>query len=546
MGEIGPLLAQAAALLSRGRAVEAGALAQRAVAEAPADPGAWFQLARALRDIGDRAGAFDAFQKAADLNPSWAAPRIDLGNIHSQAGRWSRALPEYETALRLAPNLVAAQVSLAVALRQVGRHAEALALFRAAQVDTTGAAGLHSRYLFALTQAPGVSREAVFAAHLKFGQRFGQDWIAPHANDRTPDRPLRVGYVSGDLAGHAVVNFIAPVLAAHDPARVGTVIYSTAPPSAAPERHPGAWREAAGLDDAALAEAIRADRIDILVDLSGHTGLNRLAVFGAKPAPVQVSWIGYPNTTGLSQIDYRLTDRFTAGPETEAFLAEAAFHMPGAGACYQPFEDLPITPPPAQALGCVTFGATNAPSKLNAAVFDTWAEILRACPDSRLALKYLGLADGYLIDQITRAFAARGVDPGRLSFAGASPFAAYMAGYSAIDILLDPFPYTGGTTTRNALWMGVPVVTLKGQALYERISSGLLAAIGLDDCIATSRPDYVAKAVALAGDLGHLAILRQEIRPRLMASGHFDPSGFTRDLEDAYREMWRRWRTASL
>lgn len=531
-----------AALILQDDLAEAEQVLRDAASRHPTHAQVWFHLGRALIQAGKVGGAADALQRAADLIPQWAAPRIGMANLDGAAGRWSKAMAVYEEACRADPADRMAQARLANALHKVGRPAEALARHRQAGAESRGPADLHSNYLFALTHSPDVSREEVYREHLKFGDRFGVADVAPHANERDPDRRLKIGYVSGDLAAHTVANFIGPVLENHDPTGFEVHAYSTAPPIAGPPPSPTViWHEAARLNDAELAAAVRRDGIDILVDLSGHTSKNRLPAFGRKPAPVQVTWIGYPNTTGLAQIDYRLSDARMAGPETQAFVREKIFRLPRSATCYRPFDDLPLAPPPCAASGVVTFGSTSAPSKLNDRVLDVWAQVLRRRPDSRLRVKGGGFDDSYLVGRITARLADRGIDPGRLSFEGPSPFDAYMRSYSQVDVLLDPFPYTGGSTTRNALWMGVPVVTLQGPALYERVSSGLLQAIGLEACVATSTEDYIDKAVALAGDPGQLSRLRQEIRPRLIGTGYFDPPGFTRELEAAFREMWRRW-----
>lgn len=500
---------------------------------------AWFQLGRVVH--GEE--AVEAYGRAIALAPGSSSALINRGNLHAAAGRASEAIADYRRAHAVAPDLPAALFSLAVALRDNGFHDEALELFRKGGADVSASADMHSRYLFSLTRSGNASREAIFQAHLGFGARFCRGEGVRHANPATSDRRLRIGYVSGDLGSQTVSDFVEPMLAHHDPGAIDVHVYSTrVGDDMRVRRHVANWRDVAHLDDDRLAALVREDVIDILVDLSGHTGANRLTVFARKPAPVQVSFVGYPNTTGLTEIDYRLSDRFTAGDETQAFLCETLYRLPGAGTCYRPFAEIDVSPPPSLARGWITFGAPHTPSKLNDDLFDAWAAVLAGLPNSRLVLKYRGLDDPGVAGRISAAFASRGVAPERLTFEGPSLFKDYLRAYAGVDIVLDTFPCTGGTTTRNALWMGVPVISLRGPALYERISAGLLTAAGLEaDCVADSQGAYVEKAIGLARDGARLATLRAGLRASLLRTGYFDPPRFTRELEAAYRDMWARW-----
>ena len=532
-------IALGTAILAAGAPAEAVAWLRAEAARRATDARIWFQLGRVAR--GEE--AVQAYGQAIALAPRSSSALINRGNLLAAAGRLSEAMEDYRRAYAAAPTSPAAVFSLAVALRDNGLHEEALDLFRKGGAHVSASADMHSRYLLGLTRSACASREAVFQAHLAFGARFGRGQGVRHANSAAPDRRLKIGYVSGDLASHTVIDFVEPIFAHHDPDIVDLHVYSTrGGDHGQVRRHVPNWRDVAHLDDDQLTGLVREDGVDILVDLSGHTGANRLAVFGRKPAPVQVSFVGYPNTTGLTEIDYRLSDRFTAGDETQAFLRETLYRLPGSGTCYRPFTGVDVSPPPSLARGSITFGAPHTPSKLNDEVFDAWAAILGELPDSRLLLKYRGLDDPGVAGRISASLADRGVAPERLMFEGPSSFDDYLRGYARIDIVLDSFPYTGGTTTRNALWMGVPVISLRGPALYERISSGLLTAAGLEaDCVADSRSAYVEKAVRLARDSGRLTALRTGLRPRLLETGYFDPPRFTRELEAAYRDMWRRW-----
>ena len=535
----GVFIALGAAILAAGAPAEAVDWLRAEAARRGTDARIWFQLGRVAR--GEE--AVEAYGRAIALAPRSSSALINRANLLAAAGRLSEAMADYRRAYVAAPGAPAALFSLAVALRDNGLHDEALELFRKGGADVSASADMHSRYLLGLTRSGSISREAVFQAHLRFGARFGRGEGTSHANPATTDRRLKIGYVSGDLASHTVIDFVEPMFAHHDPDVVDLHVYSTrGGDHGQVRRHVPNWRDVAHLDDDRLTALVRDDGIDILVDLSGHTGANRLSVFARKPAPVQVSFVGYPNTTGLKEIDYRLSDSFTAGEETQVFLCETLYRLPGAGTCYRPFTGVDVSAPPSLARRWITFAAPHTPSKLNDAVFDAWAAILGEIPDSRLLLKYRGLDDPGVAGRISAALVGRGVGPEQLSFEGPSSFEDYLRAYAGVDIVLDSFPYTGGTTTRNALWMGVPVISLRGPALYERISSGLLAAAGLEaDCVADSRPAYVEKAVSLARDRGRLAALRADLRPRLLESGYFDPPRFTSELETAYRDMWRRW-----
>jgi predicted O-linked N-acetylglucosamine transferase (SPINDLY family) len=399
-----------------------------------------------------------------------------------------------------------------------------------------------------LNYDPAQTPETLLDAHRAFERTLPPvPAPAPHANARDLERPLRVGYVSADFCAHPVGYFILPVLAAHDRARVAVHCFSGRlvedDVSARLRGHAAAWRSTVGVDDAALAAQIRADGIDILVDLGGHTAGNRLGAFARKPAPIQVTWLGYPATTGLRAIDYRLSDAFADPADADRQSVEALVRLPGGFHCYVPADAAPdVAPAPARAQGVVTFGSFNNLSKVNARVIAAWGRVLAAVAGSRLLVKARPLADPDTRARYQALFAQAGVAPERVSLiATATSWRDHMAQYGQVDIALDTFPYNGTTTTCDALWMGVPVITLRGDRHAGRVGVSLLSHVGLPELIADTLDDYVAKAAALAGDLDRLAALRTGLRPRLVAAPIGDPQRFTRALEDAYREMWRRW-----
>jgi predicted O-linked N-acetylglucosamine transferase (SPINDLY family) len=343
---------------------------------------------------------------------------------------------------------------------------------------------------------------------------------------------------------------MASILEAHAPECVESFVYSNGPVADATtdrlRRAAGAWRDVSAMTDEAVASLVRSDAIDVLVDLSGHSARNRLAVFGARAAPVQVSYLGYVATTGLASIDYVLTDADTAPPGSEGLFSEAVVRLPSGKFCYVPpaYASEPA-PPPSARTGAVTFGSFNNVLKLGPEVIDLWSQVLAAAPGSRLVLKWPALAEPCVRDRIARAFEACGVEAGRLDLRGVSPHAAMLGEYGDIDVALDPFPHCGGLTTCEALWMGVPVVSLPQERPASRQSLAILNLIGLGELCARSTADYVEIAARLATDAPRRAALRSDLRRRMAASPLCDGAGFTRELEAAFRQMWRRWSAAS-
>ena len=361
-------------------------------------------------------------------------------------------------------------------------------------------------------------------------------------------RRLRIGYVSADLCQHTVGLFVTDVLQAHESPSggvganpVAVFAYSSGQVTdwvTQVIRATCTWREVAGLDDAALAALIRQDQIDVLIDLSGHTAGSRLTVFAHRPAPVQVAWLGYFATTGLRYIDAVLLDEWHAPAGTQAQFAEPIVHLPGGRMCYQPVPWAPaVAPPPCVQAGHITFGCFNNTGKLNAGVFDVWSQVLAAVPRSRLVLKWRSLADEPLCDSIRMAFGDRGIDPGRIELRPASFHVDVLQQYADIDIALDPFPFTGGLTSCEALWMGVPVITWPQGRVVSRQTFAFLSAIGLAELAAKDAADYVHIAKTLAADPSRLAKLRISLRNSLQASPLMDVAGFTRQLEATLSDL---------
>ena len=370
------------------------------------------------------------------------------------------------------------------------------------------------------------------------------EFIQPHLNNRSPDRRLRVGYVSPNFGSHPVGRFLLPLLESHDKESFETFCYASVEiADAMTDRcraHADVWRDMLGLSDEQVAHAIRQDRIDILVDLTMHMRRNRLLVFARKPAPVQVTYLAYCGTTGLSTMDYRLTDPYLDPPgQDERFYSELSVRLPETYWCYRPaIETPPVNAQPALEAGHVTFGSLNNFCKVTPPALAAWSRLLQAVPKSWLLLH---AHPGSHRDRVCEFLNEQGISPERVVFVDFQPMAEYFGVYQRIDVALDPFPYGGGTTTCDALWMGVPVVSLAGQTAVGRGGLSILSNIGLPELVACDTEQYVRIAAELAQDLPRLRDLRATLRQRMQSSPLMDVPRFARNIEAAYREMWRRW-----
>jgi predicted O-linked N-acetylglucosamine transferase (SPINDLY family) len=440
-------------------------------------------------------------------------------------------------------------------------HAAALALIGDAEAAVTilksTAGGLddaaaHS-YALLLSHYSASDPEALFHDHRRWAERFATG-LAGHPFDTSPDpeKKLRIGYVSADFKdGHPLTYFIKNVLAAYDREHFSVTCYSNVARADATTEHFAAmvdeWRDISNVADDEAARLIRADRIDLLVDLGGHCGGNRLLLFARKPAPVQITWLGYPDTTGLPAIDYRFTDGIADPPgASERFHTERLVRPAGGFLCYTPpASELAVSALPAWFNSRVTFASFQYPAKLTAGVIATWARVLQQVPRSELLLHHCFSdyfdANGAVRTRIVRAFAALGIEPGRLQFVGSVSFENHLKLYGHADIALDTFPYNGTTTTCESLWMGVPVITLEGATHAGRVGKSILTRAGLGGLVASTPESYVQAAVDLAADLEKLARLRASLRGLLERSPLMDNAGFTRGIESEYRNLWLRW-----
>ena len=566
------------------RLADAEAHMQRALAARPGQAELHANHAAILRMRGRLAEAETAARRALELEPDRVAAYNNLGNILRDAGRFDESVANFRAAVRLAPDFADAWINLAwvlalagfarqaeeaaraaiacdaanadahnnlgLALMRQGRLSEAEAALRQALALKPDFALPHSNILFCLNYRPEASAEDIFAEYRRWDMQHALPLlpVLPTFDlDRTPGRRLRVGYVSPDFRQHAVALFAEPLLAAHDHSAIELHCYAEVPaPDATTERFRALadhWHATVGLSDADLAEQIRRDRIDVLVDLAGHTAGNKLLVFARKPAPVQVTWlVGHGYSSGLSAMDAFLADADLAPPGSDHLFSERLVRLLRIPLAYRPPADMPdVAPLPGLARGCVTFGYFGRTVRLNDMVLAAWARILHAVPGSRLMLNSAPFSEPAGREQMAARFAAFGVDAARLELIYTSPQPRTWAAYGEIDIALDPFPHNAGTTTIEALWQGVPVLTLAGRPTVGRFGAAILRTIGLDDWIAADADAYVARAVTAASDLGALATLRAELRPRFAASPLGDADGLAREIEAVFRGLWRQW-----
>lgn len=521
---------------------------RRALHWRPQLPEALTALGSALKELGQLPEGEDSLRRALQYRPDFAEAHYNLANNLRQQGRLVEAEAGFRRALAIQPELANALLNLGVTLYELGRYSEAEDACREALAVNADYPLAHSNLLFWLTHKDTIDPQELFAEHRLFAERFETPlrahW-ATHDNSRDPDRRLQVGVVSGDLCNHSVANFIEPILAelkGHP--RLALHAYSNqAVEDQVTQRlrsYFDHWQRVTGLADAALAERIRADAIDILIDLSGHTAHHRLLTFARKPAPIQLSWIGYPGTTGLQAMDYFVADPyFLPVGEFDDQFTEQIVRLP-ACAPFLPFAGAPaVGPLPALRRNHVTFGSFNRPTKISPSVVTLWSKLLTAVPDSRMLVGAM-LPDGR-IEQLVDAFAANGVARERLSFHMRGDMNGYLEQHQEVDICLDTFPYTGGTTAYHALWMGVPTLTLAGRTVPGRPGAAILGQVGLQAFIAHDPAEFVARGVALASDLAALARIRSESRERLRQSAMGRPELIASSLERALRVMWQRW-----
>lgn len=493
--------------------------------------------------------AIASFRRAIAIEPSRPEAHNVLGTALHQYGELTAAAEAFAAALRLRPGYAGAHNNLARVLRAQGRIVDALREFRAALAAAPDPA-THSNLLYTFNFSPDISAAEIAAEHRQWNDRYAKPLAKPRPSARKRDARsprLRVGFVSADFVNHAVAYFFETVAMERDRSAWELICYSDVrAPDRVTERLRAAsddWHDCASWSDDRLAAQVREDRIDVLIDLAGHTARNRLLAFARRPAPMQATWLGYPNTTGLEAMDFRITDAI-ADPlgATEPWHTEKLVRLPETFLCYRPPAMAPaIGPVPAVKAGHVTFGSFSNFAKISAPCLAVWAQVLRAVDGSRLVLKSRGLDDVGTAGLVRERLRGVGIDPARVVLDGnLTSVADHLALYNGIDIALDPFPYNGTTTTCEALWMGVPVVTLAGETHVARVGVSLLTNLGAPDWSAANATEYVARCVALAGNLPALAAIRAEQRERMRRSPLCDGTRFMRHFEAALQAMARR------
>lgn len=536
------------ALKAAGRLNEAAASFRRTLEIKPDHARARSNLGITLNDLGRQNEAEANLRQALKTTPDDANTYSNLGNALQGQGRLDEAEASFRRALQINPNLAEAHNNLGIILQDLGRLKEAEASFRQALAIKPDYDKAHSNLLFLLNYNPANAPSIGFSEAQLYGQRVGSKVTARFSAwscDSQTER-MRIGMVSGDLRNHPVGYFLENLLAHLDPAAFELVAYPTdhredeLTARIKPRFH--AWRPLFGLGDEAAARLIHDDGVHVLMDLSGHSRYNRLPVFAWKPAPVQVSWLGYFATTGVPEIDYLIADPWTLPETEEVYFTEKIWRLPETRLCFTPPEiDLEISSLPALTNGFVTFGCFNNLTKMNDAVVEVWSRILASVPDSHLFLKSKQLMDTSVRQHTIKRFAAQGIDVSRLVLEGHESRANYLAAYHRVDISLDPFPYPGGTTTVESLWMGVPVLNLAGQSFLSRQGMGFLMNAGLPEWVAADADDYVKRATIHAGDLPRLAELRMGLRKQVTTSPIMDGQRFAGHFESALRDMWRTW-----
>lgn len=534
------------ALQEQGQTAQAAAEYRQTLALNPDNAQTWNNLGSALRELRQIDDAIDALKKALMLRPEFAEAYNNLGNAYKGKGELDDAIGAFRRALALRPQFPEALTNLGTALTEAAELEEAITCHRqslALQPDPPAASNL----LYALHFHPDYTPEEIYREHVSWNQTYARPLPAGarlHANDPSPDRRLRIGYVSPDFRHHAVGYNILGLMREHDRGQFEVFCYSNVAVSddltEQFRSYANEWRDIRPLSDEQACELIRRDGIDVLVDLALHTAGNRLLIFARKPAPVQVSTAGYPGTTGLETMDYRVTDPYLDTPGAgEEFCSEDVVRLPDSFWCFDPMtHEPPVSPLPACGRAFVTFGCLSKFSKINPTVLTLWARVLNQVPGSRLVMM---AAKGAHRQRTIEFLNAMGVEPQRVEFVPYQPRQDYLRVYHGIDIGLDTFPYNGHTTSLDSFWMGVPVITLVGRMPVARAGWCQLCNLELRELAAWDQDQFVALATTLAADLPRLAELRRTLRPRMQSSPLMDARQYTRHVEAEYRSCWRTW-----
>jgi predicted O-linked N-acetylglucosamine transferase (SPINDLY family) len=519
---------------------------EHVMAAHPDDVPAMDEMAMTLNRMQRFADALTCIERAIQIRPDMAVLHKNRGNALLGLDRVNDAADAFEQAIRLCDSDAVFHNNFGYCMLEIGNVPQAIASFRRAVELAPGVASYRLNLLYTMQFDPAVDLQTLAGEQRQFDALYAaplRRQILPHTNDRDPNRRLRIGYVSPDFRRHPVGFFIRPLLEHHDRSAFEIHCYSNVQKpdelTAACRAAADGWVDIAAMNDQQVAQKIRADGIDILIDLALGGG-GRLLVFALKPAPVQVAYLGYPGTTGLGTMDYRLTDAYLHPPGAlTSWYSERSVRLAHSYWCYAPEPPAPaVAPLPAASAGHVTFGSLNAFRKISDDALDAWARILKHVPDARLILHAM---EGWPREHATEVFKRHEVEADRVEFVGRVARGDYFRTYDRIDIALDAFPYTGGTTTCDALWMGVPVVSLGGDRAVFRGGVSVLWNAGLPELLASSADEYMAIATSLAANLPALSAMREGLRQRLLNSPLMDAPGFASDFEAALRNMWRQW-----
>ena len=579
-------VARGLALRAAGRLEEALDAQDAVLARSPEAASAWAEKGSVLHELARFDEALEAFDEALGIDERNVFALNGMGLAAFELRRHAVALAAFEQALALEPLNVDALFYRAMALEALGRLVEALNAYRevlkhrprfalaynniakierdmgliqkaqatwriALSIDPDHPQ-MHSNLLLTMLYDPDRTAEELVQEHRAWDERFGhpEARFTSWSNDRDPDRKLRIGLVSAEFCRHAVSSWLLAALRSLDRERFTVICYSNrAIEDEVTERFrklASDWRRVLGMDDATLARQIRTDGIDILIDVSGHTAFNRLPVFALKPVPVQAGWLGYPYTTGLEAVDYCIMDEIAVHEGEEAQFVEEVVRLSSGRFCYEPPAEAPdVAPPPALRNGWITFGSFNNVAKLTDQTLDVWCRILHRLPTSRLILKSPALGHSAVAERVRATICGTGITEARLELRPGSDYVKLLGQYADVDIALDPFPFGGGATSCEALWMGLPVVTLPGWQPVSRQTQGFLLALERREWVATDVADYIEIAARLAGDPLRLADLRVAQREIMRNSPLCDKRALGDELDRALRMMWRRYATTS-
>lgn len=542
-------------LVDQGRLDEAAAdfkkalLLTTAPSEAQLRAAIYYQLGYVYHEMGHDVDAINSYQEAILLRQDFLEAYNCLGNILLEKGRIEEAIANYRKAITIKPDDAAVCANMGNAYFSLGRVEEAVEYYQQAFVHAPYDASPYNNYLMVIQYSPKYKEQEILAAHRAFAEKFEaplRRYWPLHENTQDPERRLRVGFVSGDFRTHPVAFFTEALLAHLSSDSLEIVLYHnhkvTDEVTLRLKSFGYLWRSLVDVTDEQAAQLVQDDNIDILIDLSGHTNGNRLLLFARKPAPVQVAWLGYFDTTGLQAMDYILGDPYMLPPGEADHYVETPWQLPETYLCFTPPHfNVEVEALPALSNGFITFGSFNTLTKLNDEVVALWSRVLHAVPESRLFLKTQQFNDPVALQNTVRRFSLHGIDAGRLILEGSSSHVEHFSAYNRMDVALDPFPFPGGTTSVNALWMGVPVLHLQGHRFISHAGESILNNVGLPEWIAADADDYVRLAQELTGNLSRLSALRVGLRNQLLASPLCDAPRFAQNFETALRGMWRNW-----